>query len=225
VRDLASALGRVHALSEARGQLDRAFAEASFFLRRWSKDTLLATLGRAIGLPLLWSDDVRTKIHSVDHVGLVLPPNTPERALRDAAVRAGFTASHRVFPSTVIARELGAFAGVDQVATTIHIVESDRGSDGVLRLELLVPSPAPSLEPAIRAHASGIPAHVALRVERLADIAHIAEILRRHGGTTPRFMSDRAMSNSTQRVSLEYVDFAAGDSSPSLRIELLHANA
>ncbi|HTM19113.1 MAG TPA: hypothetical protein VL172_01345, partial [Kofleriaceae bacterium] len=156
----------------------------------------------------------RSAAQELGHVGFLLPSDTDLGAV-DAAAGAVGLDIRSVFPSAIVARELGALLGRDQVRT--DIVQLWGGGRRYPTVEMFVPQGEPAA--AARWIRQGVGTHVAFRVGSREALLALHQSLASHAELMPAFMQRRPMENRASGATVLYYD-AAG-----LRVELYHEPA
>ena len=195
----------VRAALQAASQLLRTTA-ASDWLAEVLSGTELESLLRAIV--------------SVDHVGFLASTDTV--TVGELARANGFEGPQHAFASTIIARELGALEGVDNVPTTVLKASSAAGPNGRSHfVEIFMPERV-SAE-TIRAWGERVPPHIAFALEKGAQLSSVTHALGRAGFHRPSYMRDGPLTNPAERTTALYFDGMLHER--PMRFEFLEYNA
>jgi hypothetical protein len=187
--------------------LRRAFDHARAYLESVSPLSII----RSVVRDRQQADELAASILEIQHVGFIVPGIATYEALRTTAIEAGFARSHACFPSTIVARELGA-------PTMIFKAHREVSNGGSIAIEAFVPDvPQDTVYDWV---SRNVGAHIAMRLKNAADLPDATQILERAGCTKPSFMNGLPMTNVAEGVTVEYVDlpFRAGVS----RLELFY---
>ena len=160
--------------------------------------------------------DALRPLVTLDHVGLVVPVESVAEA-SEIARAAGFDHWHSRFPSTILARELGALLGLAILPTTALKVCGPPGPEGHARVvEIFMPHAG---EPIVRDWMRrGIGAHVAFSLRGLDALADARRVLEADGFRLPEFLRGGPLTNPVERITTIYFDPPAG--AGALRVEL-----
>jgi hypothetical protein len=169
---------------------------------------VLAAATPADVLGELLEEPTRTEVlglvTGIDHVGF-MAPSSAAALLPKVAADAGFDAGHRSFPSTVLARELGALIGVSEVPTTVFRAWGMSDSDRHMTVEaFVVQGVKPEVEAAwIR---TGVAGHTAFAVESLAALHQVAIVMSEQGWSPPAGVGAQPAWNAAEELALVYFD-------------------
>ncbi len=83
-----------------------------------------------------WMDG---RVTDVDHVGFIGPYGIAPESVANAVVEAGFSDDPRIFPSRIVARELGALTGVPSLPTTVVMAYGETRDQRRVGLEIFLP--------------------------------------------------------------------------------------
>jgi hypothetical protein len=202
-------------------RLRACFQKAWEILSALSATALLEELAELLQLAPIISDALKACVVTADHLGFLLPPRTdPQRVARIAA-ETHFPNDHRCFQSTVLARELGALVGREQVPTTIFKASGHSRGGQSISLEGFIPTLAPGDGVARAWIATGLGSHIGFRTRSRAALHEVQQILEAAGVDMPAFMNGRPLENPAERILLFYVDIKMDQEQP-LRCEFYH---
>jgi len=152
----------------------------------------------------------------LDHVGLLLAPGT-EQAFRAAAAAIGFRVPTPSFASGLVARELGALAGVARVATTVAKQSGACAGHARVAIEAFIPDVDDA-----RAEswiARGVASHVAVELTDARTFARVIESFPAFGLAMPPFM-DGPCHVAAEDVSIAYYELGPQALLPRLEVRI-----
>jgi hypothetical protein len=156
-------------------------------------------------------------IERIDHVGFMAPAQAA-RDLGSAARTVGFDWSQQTFPSTILARELAAAAGREQVPTTIFKARGASAGHATPGVEVAMPG---EVEPEVVRGwiREGRGEHVAFSVGSPSHFGPLRRLMEEAGFGMPEFMGGAPLTNPFERITTAYFDRRSG---PRLRLEFCH---
>jgi hypothetical protein len=144
-------------------------------------------------LPAKAKEAIAKQLVDIDHIAFMTSPHVDFQVLNELAYLTGFPLNHLTFPSTVIAKELGALAAREQIPTQIFKAWGENKHHHKVGIEAFKPeAPAVWVEDWIQ---HGIGSHLAFRVKFEKSIATILKIIQQHHIEIPAFMNGAPMRN------------------------------
>lgn len=202
-------------------RLGKSLVAAAEFLRESSHTTVLPMFSESLDLSPPELARLSAAVTAIGHIGFLVPPGAPDEALQESARAAGLDVVGR-YPSEVLCRELGAFAGRPSVDTRITRLCGYGRNGKRIDIELFEPDASASLVE--RWIAADIATHVGFRAVSPDAIAEIQETLAACKHLIPPFMHGGPMENRAQRTIVLYYDVGA-PSEPDrgkVRVEFFH---
>lgn len=147
---------------------------------------------------------IDAEVSRVEHIAFMLSPAVREESLDLLLNLSGFPEEHMSFPSKILAKELGALIGKDEVETKIIKAWGTSSSQQKIGVEIFIPKEHPNT--INHWICQGIGSHLALRVKSEKSIELLKEILTRYGAIIPKFMNGSAMKNSVEQSTSIYFD-------------------
>lgn len=158
-------------------------------------------------LPLLSPStlkQIENLVQGVEHIAFIVYPETSLTNLDHLALKAGFANNHQVFPSAIVAKELGSLIGKDQVPTQIFKAWGHNERKEKIGIEIFIPHE----QTVIVNHwiLEGIGTHIALRVKNKDSLPQIQDILIAQHMHIPEFMHNQPMQNEKEGSITLYFD-------------------
>jgi len=147
---------------------------------------------------------IEEEIDGVEHMAFILSPEVSLDALDRLLCQVGFPDNHKTMPSAVLAKELGALLGKEEVATTIFKAWGVNKRREKIGVEIFIPKEHP--EVVQQWISQGIGSHLALRVKSEEAIAKIQEIMKSYKIEIPKFMNHKPMKNAVEKSTVLYFD-------------------
>ena len=186
--------------TKTRGDLLRCFQRVMEFLQSTTPMALFLDL---FACPRA-ARAVVDQVSHVEHVGLIIPPCFLDD-LAWAGATAGFKLEPAIFPSVLVARELGRLMGRESVKTTVFKASAEATAGAVVRCEAFIPTDVD--DEIVRGWiAENVATHVAVRVNDLTSLAKLEAIFASEGYVMPPFMNGKPIVNGVEHVTVMYFD-------------------